>query len=318
MTTSGTYSFTVTRDDIIRQAMLNIQRLDPDESPTTSETSDCARVLNLMCKQWMGKADFAPGLKVWTRKRGHLFLQGNTGAYTVGPSATGWTNSYVYPTLTVASAAAATSVAVSSVTGIASTYAIGVELDSGIIYWTTVSSVVGSVVNLVGALPSQASSGNSAFVYQTAAQVPVHVETALLRDSDQTDTQLKLMTVQSYDYLPNKVDPTNISDPTAIYYERGISSATVYTDCGGAQDVSKHIVITYLEPVQDFNAAGDTPYYPQEWYLALCWGLSEQISPMFKSSWSQKMEQLKNSAIAIARNQGSENTELFFQPGAEE
>ena len=82
MATSGTYSFGVTKYDIIRQAMLNIGKLDPVEAPTAEEMDDCSRLLNMMCKQWMGKTDFAPGLKVWTRKRGHLLLSNTTGAYT--------------------------------------------------------------------------------------------------------------------------------------------------------------------------------------------------------------------------------------------
>jgi hypothetical protein len=179
-------------------------------------------------------------------------------------------------------------------------------------------SVVGLTVNLTSPLPAAANIGAQVFMYQTAAQNPQHIETAILRDQDMSDTPLRLMTVQDYDYLPEKADPTNAGDPTAIYFERGISSSVVYTDVGSAQDVAKHIVLTYLEPIQDFVNPLDTPYYPQEWYLALCWGLSEQISPMFRSKWGEKMEALKNNAIAIARNSSPERSSLFFQPGAED
>ena len=51
MSTSGTYTFTVTRDDIIREAMLNIGKLDAYGSIDPQETTDCARKLNMMCKQ---------------------------------------------------------------------------------------------------------------------------------------------------------------------------------------------------------------------------------------------------------------------------
>ena len=95
-------------------------------------------------------------------------------------------------------------------------------------------------------------------------------------------------------------------------------ASTVYTDVGSAQDVSKHIVITYLEPSQIFVNTGDEPYYPQEWQLPLVWGLSEQIAPMFKANWTQKMEALKTTALAIARQGDAERSSLFFQPGAED
>lgn len=314
MTTSGVYSFSVSRDDIIRQAMLNIKRLDPDETPTATETNDCARVLNMMCKQWMGKSDFAPGLKVWTRKRGVLLLSNSTGILTIGPTAQGWSNSMAVTTLAATAAGGSTSLSVASATGFTTGYTLAVELDSGSLQYLTISGVAGTTIT-VPALNSQASSGNAVYCYQTAAQKPRKIETALLRDEFNTDTPLNIMTVQTYDQLPNKTDPNNVGDPTAIYVEEGLTTTTIYTDVGACQDVSKYIVLTYLEPVQDFTTTTDTPYYPQEWYLALCWGLTEQIAPMFSAMWTDKMESLKNTAIAIARNHSAEISDLYFQPG---
>lgn len=317
MATSGTYSFGVTKYEIVRQAMLNIGKLDPTEQPTAEEMQDCSFMLNMMCKQWMGKTDFAPGLKVWTRKRGHLLLSNSTGAYTIGPSAQGWTNDLTSTVTTAAALAAATAVVVSSVTGITTASTVAVYLDSGALHYSNVSSVVGSTVNLGLALPSAAASGNVVFAYTTTAQNPKDIETAILRDINNTDSPLEIMTVQDYDYLPNKTDPLYAGDPTAIYFERGLSDSTVYTDVGSAIDTRSHIVITYQEPIQDMTVNADNPYYPQEWYLALCWGLSEQIAPMFKAKWDQKMEALKASAMAIARQGDSERSTIYFQPGSD-
>lgn len=321
MATSGTYAFAVTRDDIIRQAFLSIGKLDPFESPDAQQTQDSSIVLNMMVKQWMGKADYAPGLKVWTRKHGHLFLSSTTGQYTIGPgSATGWTNSYVYPVTTVAAAAAASSLTLSSVAGIASGYNIGVELDSGALFWTTVSGApVGLVVTLAAPLPSSAASGAQIFAFQTIAQQPLYIETCVLRDQNLVDTPVKIMqTVQSYDNLPNKADPTFIADPTAIYYENQLGNSYLYTDCGAAQDVTKHLVMSYMEPIQDFNNPLDNPSYPQEWYWALCLGLAKRICPQYNRPWSQLNEENYKEAMATARNKDAEKCELFFQPGAED
>lgn len=316
MSTSGTYSFGVTRDDIIRQALLNIKRLDPDEVPTAAETNDCARMLNMMCKQWMGKSDFAPGLKVWTRKRGSILLSTTTGKYTIGPSALGWSNDMFATTLSTNAAAASTSIGVSSTANMVVAMNIAIQQGtSSDLFYTTISSLGAGTVNLAAGLPATASANNSVFFYATAAQNPRKVETALLRDPFNSDTPLNIMTVQSYDMLPNKADPTNVSDPTAIYIEEGLSTTNVYMDCGGAQDPSKRIILTYQEPVQDFVNPLDNPYYPQEWYLALCWGLSEQIAPMFSAGWNEKMENLKATAVAIARNHNAEISEIYFQPG---
>ena len=315
MATSGTYSFGVTKYDIVRQAMLNIGKLDPAEQPTASEMQDCTRMLNMMCKQWMGKTDFAPGLKVWTRKRGHLLLSSTTGVYTIGSTAQGWTNDLTTTTLAANASSGASSVTVSSAAGISVSSTLAIYLDSGALFYSAISLLVGTAVGLATSLPSGASSGNPVFAYTTAAQNPKDIETALLRDINNTDTPLDIMTVQDYDYLPNKTDPNYLGDPTAIYFERGLGSSRVYTDVGAAIDTRSHIVITYQEPVQDMTNNADEPYYPQEWYLALCWGLSEQITPMFRARWTEKMEALKANAMAIARQGDSERSSLYFQPG---
>lgn len=315
MATSGTYSFGVTKYEIVRQAMLNIGKLDPMETPTANEMQDCSFVLNMLCKQWMGKTDFAPGLKVWTRKRGHLLLSNTAGNYTIGPTAQGWTNDLGVTTTTAAASAGAGAVVVSSAAGITTSSTVAVYLDSGALHYSGVSSVAGSTVNLAVVLPSSAASGNQVFSYTTAAQNPKDIETAVLRDVNNTDSPLDIMTVQDYDYLPNKADPNYFGDPTAIYFERGLDSSTVYTDVGAAIDTRSHIVITYQEPIQDMTNNADEPYYPQEWYLALCWGLSEQITPMFRANWTEKMESLKANAMAIARQGDAERSSLYYQPG---
>src|SRR5260221_519397 len=73
-TSSGYCAFSVARDDIIRQAMLNHALLEPSEIPTAQEITDCARVLNMIVKQLAGQLDRAPGFKMWQRYRGELFL----------------------------------------------------------------------------------------------------------------------------------------------------------------------------------------------------------------------------------------------------
>ena len=317
MTTSGTYSFSVSRDDIIRQALLNIGKLDPFETPDAQHTQDCAIVLNMMCKQMMGKADFATGLKVWTRKRGHLFLSSTTGQYSVGPTAIGWTYAFASPTATGAVAASGVSVTLSSVVGVATGYNLGIVQTDGSLFWTTISNLAGSVAT-VGALPVGAPSGAQVFVYQTAAQQPILIESALLRQTDGTDTPVNILrTTQDYDILSSKVQASFQSDPTAVYYEFQLGNSNLYTDCGSAQDTTKHLVLTVMEPIQDFNNPLDTPYFPQEFYLPLCWGLSKLICPQFNRVWTQSMEDNYVLCMRIAKGKDAEVTTLFFQPGIE-
>ncbi len=318
MTTSGVFSFTVNRDQVIRQAMLNIGKLDEIETPSAQDITDCNLLLNMLIKQWMGKSDFWPGLKVYKRKWGYLFLNNSTNKYTVGPGGTGWTNTFVRPLTTVTAAGGTALITVASATGIAATYNFGIQLDTGALFWTTVLSVLGNVVTLNANLPSQSASGSQVYCYQTTAQQPLNIETAVLRDDFNEDTPLRfLRTVQDYANLPGKTDIQTISDPTAIYYEFQLTNSFLYTDCGAAQDVTKYIVLSYMEPVQDMVNPADNFDYAQECFLAITWGLSRQIAPMYGMPWTQTMQDNFVASVMIAGHKDAEVTTMFFQPGEE-
>ena len=335
MSYSGTYNFSVTRDQIITQAMLDIGALGEGEVPTASEASNCSFKLNMLVKQWMGKQDFAPGLKMWTRQRAELFLGFTKRQYQLGPTGDNWAagvtggsagQTYNSTTLTQAQIVTDTVMHVASTTNINANDYIGVVCGSDI-FWTTVSSVNSGAktVTLASSLTTAASSGAYVFNYTTKAQRPLEIVSAILRDQYGNDIPMNFMTLQDYELLPAKANPNNQSDPSAIYYESQIGSGDnqltsgcgqLYIDIYGAQDVTKQLHITYLRPVQDFDNATDNPEYPQQWYRALTWGLARDIAPMFDCEWTQEMEANATDAMAMAREADSEVTSFYFQPNA--
>ena len=315
MSTSGTYSFFVTRDDIVREALLNIKKIDGIDPIDSNTMSDCVRKLNLLCKQWMGKADFAPGLKVWTRKRGHMFLHAFTGTYPLSPTYAGWADSYVQTLSTAAIAANGTALHVASLAGMSVGDKVGLELDTGDLYWTTIASFGTLTINLTAGVPSSSIGGNVVFTYTTTPQQPLLIESAYLRDINANDTPLNILQSKDWDFLSNKQSPNNYGDPTAVYYENQLTYGNIYTDVAGSNDVSKHIILTYMQPVQDIVNNTDTPYYPQEWYRPLCWGLSKECAPMFNAKWTDVHEANYVDSLSIARRKDGEISTMYFQAG---
>ncbi len=63
------------------------------------------------------------------------------------------------------------------------------------------------------------------------------------------------------------------------------------------------------------TSASDNFEYPQEWFLALSWGLAKQIVPMFKAVWSPDMESNYTVSLAIAGRKDAQMSSLFFQTG---
>lgn len=78
MATSGSADFNVTRNDIIRDALLMIGAVDSMESAGATEIADAARMLNMLIKHWQRY----PSL--WTRKDVTHTLTPGTQSYTVG------------------------------------------------------------------------------------------------------------------------------------------------------------------------------------------------------------------------------------------
>ena len=327
MSTSGTFSFTVTLSDIVREALLNVGAIGEAETPTAQEFTDCQRKLNMLVKQWMGKLDFAPGLKMWTRQRGALFLGNTKHQYQLGPSGDNWAASVTggsvgqthnRTTLTASANINATSLTVSSITNINNGDYIGIQVGSDI-YWTTVNGAPsGNTVTIAVGLSGAANSGAYVWNYTTKQQRPLNIETCLLRDIYANDTPMNTLTLQDYEALPTKVMTTYQSDPSAFYYESQIGTSTTgsgqfYIDVGGAQDVTKHLYMVFLRPVMDMNNPGDNPEYPQQWYRALCWGLSREICGMFDAPWTEDMDLNYRESVAMAREGDSDTTSMYFQ-----
>ena len=339
MTTSGSYTFLVQRDDIIRQAMLNIGRIGEGEIPTAQEVTDCALRLNMLVKQWQGRNDFAPGLKQWTRRLGALLLSGNQNVYQLDAStADDWTDEFtlIQTTLSTTAVAGATSVTVASISNTAaggtsnsvtaaSGWYVGIEQDSEIMFTTTVNGAPsGTTLTLASALSTQASSGNMVWLYQSKTTAPYVLETASLRDQFGNDTPLRIIRDRAvFENLPSKQNPQNLSLPTAVYLEQHLLTAStpppltqyLYIDCYGVQDISYRIRLGYMEEVQGFANPQDQPEYPPEWFLPLCWGLSKQIAPMFNLPFTESMEGAYRESLKMAQEANPDTTEIYFQPG---
>lgn len=335
MALSGTWSFTVTRDDIIREAMLNIGAIGEAEIPTAQEVQDCARKLNMIVKQWMGTQDFAPGLKMWTRQRGDLFLGNTKFQYQLGPGGDnfaaavtggGLGQTYGQTQLTQSAIQGTTTLTAEAVTQLNVSDFVGIEIGLDI-FWTTISSIntgAGTFTIPGPGITGAADIGAYVWNYTTKAQRPLQIVTCILRDINNNDTPLNSMTLQDYEILPSKTQTTFTSDPTAYYYESQFASGTsvngpgqFYIDVGGAQDVTKHLHIVYLRPVMDFNNPTDNPEYPQQWYRPLCWGLAREICGMYDAIWTQDMDLNYRESMAMAREADSETTSFYFQPYAE-
>jgi hypothetical protein len=322
MASSGSYDFLVTGTQIVTDALENIGVLAAGGTVASADQTMMLRKLNLITKQWMGKSDFAPGLKLFTRARGYLFLNTGNPVYTLGPTSTtgGTTNKFTstYVSTTIASdeAASQTVISVTSSTGILDTNRIGIELDDGSIQWGLVAvSPAGNDITIGTALASAASAGNRVFAYATTTQGqrPLDIISASLRNIEGVDTELTPMSVEEYEQISNKsADGT----PSSFYYEPNLIDGTIYLDVEPS-DVTQVIRVLYWRATEDFDSISNDAAFPQEWLRPLCLQLTIDGCLPFGRQVTPEMKMLRDEALAIAKNAYPEETSLHFQPGAE-
>jgi len=77
MSTSNSYSFTVTRDDIINAALRSLSVLDQASTANATDLTNCGQALNILMKEW---AD--DGAPLWAIQWVQVPLVAGTSSYT--------------------------------------------------------------------------------------------------------------------------------------------------------------------------------------------------------------------------------------------
>lgn len=311
MPSSNSVDYTVSAADIIADALANIGELPAGETVSADDTVFCLGKLQRLVKQWQGTADFAPGLKMWSRKRAYLFLQDAQSEYSLGPSGDHATATYYSTTLDADELAGQTILSVASTTSMTNADNIGIVLDDDSVHWTTISSFsAGDTVTIAVALPSAAASGSRVFWYTTKMRRPVQILTAVLRDTDTQDSPMHPMTLEAYEGLGDK---TGTGDPLFYYYEPQLTNGKLYLDVTPT-DTTKVVRLVYYSPIEDFDAQTDTADLPQQWYRALGYQLAMDIAPAYGRPLTPELKILRDESLLIARNADPQTTDLYFQP----
>lgn len=321
MPTSGSWNYQVTALQVITDCAENLGVIASGQPLDSNDLATFLRTLNLLVKQWQGRSDKFPGLKVWTRQRLSIFFVSGQVAYSIGPNSSDDRASVntLSTTLGANKAANATSVTVSDTTGMTAADVIGIVTTAGPIGWSTISSVDSATgltlpANSIGA----AASGAVVFTYTSKAQRFVDWDAALLRDNSQTgqpiDIPLAIYTdVAQYEQLTQKFAQ---GDPTAILIEPGRLSTVVRTNFSPT-NMYKNLRLTVYYPAEDYDDAtgADDISYPQEYYASLSWELSFRCAAKFGRPWTPDMQAAYQVCVTEGVNLNPQNTHLSFEPG---
>lgn len=280
MTTSNSYDFSISRDDIIRDAYQEIGVLEEGETPNAQQTTDAARKLNMFVKTIMQK-----GNHLWCVQDAVLFLVLGQQSYSLGSASTDaeWADpaDLAMTTTTAAAAAGASTITVDSITGIASGDRIGVVLDSGDFQWTTVNGAPsGSTVTLTAVLTGAAALGNTVYAYTNRLVRPMRLIENTIYLRQQTGTQandfpVNLIGSNEYQQLTSKMQR---GLAISVAYQPYLTSGKLWT-WPTCDLVTRTLRFSYERPIQDFDLATDNPDFPIEASVMLYKNLAALLAP---------------------------------------
>ena len=306
MATSGSIDFSVTRNELILTALQHISAIGDGETPSSTQYTEGAILLNMLVK-----AKMADGMPLWALKTGYILPVTGTSTILLGPSGGNATLSYVDTTTSAAAADGASTIVVTSATGMSSADYIGVEQDDGTMHWTTINGAPsGTTITLTAVLTDAVASGNIVYTYTTKMMRPLRIIDA--RVYNVTDDNEYNIQVNSY--VDSRIS-TDTGVPNQIWYSPILlnGSLQVYPRFVAGADIIK---IRFHSPFEDFDASSDTPDFPQEFYLPIMTGLASLLAPKNGVPLDERRTLMKESEFmwAQALSNGTEEGSIYLSP----
>jgi hypothetical protein len=125
------------------------------------------------------------------------------------------------------------------------------------------------------------------------------------------ETPLQEVSRAEYFDLPNK---TSSGRPSLFYYDPQLGLGKIYLWPTVAAGVTATLKFSFQRSVEDFDAAGDTPDFPQEHLEAISYNLAARLAPKFGTTIGQEVAAIAISSLDDLMGWDREPASVFFQP----
>ncbi len=316
MTTSGTYNFNLNKTQIITMAFNELNVYNVGETVDFDDFMFASNKLNMMFKTW----EVEDGIHLWKRRLATLFPALNQYSYQIG-SVTGadkCTNSYQSTAVTQAVSISSTSLVVDSVTGLSATMQIGLELDDGTRQWGTISSIVGSTVNVDFSTNTTSAVGNTVIAYSSPINRPLDI-LRMNRVDLKNNNQEAIVAPISFDQYFNMPIKSMTGYSTNFYYDRLINNSLPYTGTlylfPSPSPISTVLTFSYSDCIQDMLNSNDTIDLPQEWIEPIIIGLAARLCMAYgKLAELQVLQPQSDQLKKILQSSDNDNQPLHIMP----
>ncbi len=313
MATSGSVNYKDNRDELIKDALIDIGAVANEDSVSSAINEFAQRKLNRMIKSWMNK-----GMQLWKMRRGVVLLEIDKTNYKLGPSGdhAALQDDITETAMRVAGVATDTTIECDSTTGMTAADNVGIVLDDGTIHFTTVASVTDTDTFVVDdALPSASAIDKAIYFYTNKIPRPLMItgEDAFIRDSSNNDRPVRV--ISRSEYYNTTGNKTSEGEIVEIYYDPQLTDGELHV-FNEPDDVTDSLHLICQFPLEDMDSATDDFDFPQEWLLALQLNLSVYLATSFGTSSTEfkKLKVLADEALREAEAWDSEKTSVFIQP----
>lgn len=292
MSTGG---YLKTAGDLIREALRDATITGSEMPIDESDFSIGTVTLNDTLAHWQ-----AQGIHLWSHTEAILPLNPNQASYDIGKTGTHCFTNYVYTTVKTAATAGATSLDVTSTTGMTNGDFIGIELSTGSRQWTTLTVVDGDTVTLGAALTASVAVGAEVYTYTDKIDQPVRVLDARYA-YNATDYEIPMRQQSRKEYYdqPNK---TVQGASNLWYYDRQLDVGKLLI--WPLANICKNVIrFTFIKPQYVTEDQIEDILIPAEWFLPLKWavaadlGLTNAIDPQRQQMIEQKAAMYLQNAL---------------------
>ena len=305
MAVSASYDYTRTQIQLIHSAMRDIGELAKGETPDAEDYAVVSEALNLLIKSWQNQ-----GIGLWLNQECTLYLQNDNIQYALGPSGDHWTADPHKTELAAAAAAAALTITVDSYTGMADADYIGIELDSGVIDWTTIDTPAAVAITIDDALASAASIDNHVYFYTDKAQKPIEILKNTIRKVDSNGHETPIALISRAEYMAIN-DKTSEGTVNSVYYDNQLTNGQLYV-WPEPSDMKEYLRMTIRRPISDVDALTNHVEIPPEFLRALEWNLALEIAPKFGAEVDKLMLYHAETSLIDARGLSREQTSTYI------
>ena len=280
MATSGSTDFTVTRDEIIIEALELVDALATGQTVPTTDTTSASRSFNMYIKALQ-----LEGTNLWTRTRIEEVLTASTVVTGSDTNAYVCTRSHTSSTTT------------EPITG-----------TNWSSYWEKTSATSGgawadvTAYNYVGDF--------------TLSSAYINIDSIFIREvsnGEHSDYDIDIKPLGDYFSLSDKYS-NGRGVPLNLYVDEQLSGITGYLYPTPEAGMIAHMLVNRV--IEDFDAGTDNPDFPVRWFEALSYGLAVRLAPKY-GIWGDKLAQLSGmyeGKLTKARKDDKETTTLFMAP----